>query len=176
MRGEEEQGGPRVTAEEFEEFYAHAVGRLTGQLYVMLGDLHEAQDVVQEAFVRGWDRRRQLTGDGNPEAWIRTVAWRLAVSRWRGRRRSDEAWRRHGGPAAAEPPGSGSVALVSALRELPQHQRRTIALHYVCDLSVEQIAAETGVSGSTVKTHLVRGRAALARRLPELQGEEPSDA
>lgn len=165
-----------MDVEEFEEFYAHAVGRLTGQMFVMLGDLHEAQDVVQEAFVRGWSRRRQLVGDANPEGWIRTVAWRLAVSRWRGRRRSDEAWRRHGGPPVAQPPGLGSVALVTALRELPQRQRRTLALHYVCDLSVDQIAAETGVSVSTVKTHLVRGRAALAHLLPEFQDEEPSDA
>ncbi|MCC2277679.1 RNA polymerase sigma factor [Streptomyces sp. ET3-23] len=85
-----------MTAEEFEELYAQTVARLTGQLYVMLGDLHEAQDVVQEAFVKGWSRRRQLERDGRPEAWIRTVAWRLAVSRWRFRRRSAEAWRRSG--------------------------------------------------------------------------------
>ncbi|NUQ99924.1 MAG: SigE family RNA polymerase sigma factor [Streptomyces sp.] len=177
MHGEAEENGEQLlTAEEFEEFYTHAVGRLTGQLYVMLGDLHEAQDVVQEAFVRGWSRRRQLGGDGNPEAWIRTVAWRLAVSRWRGVRRSREAWRRHGGPPPQEGPGPGSVALVSALRELPAHQRRTVTLHYVCDLSVEQIAAETGVSASTVKTHLVRGRSALARSLPDPRSEESSGA
>ncbi|MCZ4123521.1 SigE family RNA polymerase sigma factor [Streptomyces sp. H39-S7] len=156
-----------MTVEEFEEFYAHAVGRLTGQLYVMLGDLHEAQDVVQEAFVRGWSRRRQLDGDGAPEAWIRTVAWRLAVSRWRGRRRSDDAWQRHGGAQSVEGPGPEPVALVSALRELSPRQRRTVVLHYVCDLSVDQIAAETGVSSGTVKTHLHRGRAALADRLTD---------
>ncbi|MDJ0342131.1 SigE family RNA polymerase sigma factor [Streptomyces sp. H10-C2] len=156
-----------LTVEEFEEFYAHAASRLTGQLYVMLGDLHEAQDVVQEAFVRGWSRRRQLSGTGSPEAWIRTVAWRLAVSRWRGRRRSDEAWQRHGGPPPVEGPGPGPVALVSAIRELSPRQRRTVVLHYVCDLSVDQIAAETGLSSGTVKTHLSRGRAALAGRLQD---------
>jgi RNA polymerase sigma-70 factor (ECF subfamily) len=177
MRDEaEENWEPLLTAEEFEEFYAHAVRRLTGQLYVMLGDLPEAQDVVQEAFVRGWSRRRQLARDGNPEGWIRTVAWRLAVSRWRGRRRSEEAWQRHGGPPVVEGPGPGTVALVAALRELPPGQRRSVALHYVCDLTVEQIAAETGVSGSTVKTHLARGRAALAHFLPDAHAEEPPGA
>ncbi|MFJ6214488.1 SigE family RNA polymerase sigma factor [Streptomyces sp. NPDC092296] len=165
-----------MTVEEFEEFYASAVRRLTGQLYVMLGDLHEAQDVVQEAFVRGWSRRRQLAGDGNPEAWIRTVAWRLAVSRRRSRRRSEEAWRRHGEPPPVEGPGPGTVALVAALRELSPKQRRTVALHYVCDLSVEQIGAETGLSTGTVKTHLARGRAALVHRLPDPHAEEPPGA
>lgn len=161
-----------LTVEEFEEFYAQTVARLTGQLYVMLGDLHEAQDVVQEAFVRGWGRRRQLDRSGQPEAWIRTVAWRLAVSRWRRLRRSADAWRRSGAPPHVEGPGPAQVALVGALRELPAQQRRTLTLHYLCDLSVEQITSETGLSASTVKTHLSRGRKALAGRLHDPHIEE----
>ncbi|MEU8520069.1 SigE family RNA polymerase sigma factor [Streptomyces sp. NBC_01216] len=165
-----------LTVEEFEDFYAQKVACLTGQLYVMLGDLHEAQDVVQEAFVKGWTRRRQIDRDGHPEAWIRTVAWRLAVSRWRGRRRTADAWKRGGAPPPhVEAPGPDQVVLVDALRELPGQQRRTLTLHYLCDLTVEQIAAETGLSGSTVKTHLVRGRAALAHRLRNSRIEEGPD-
>ncbi|MGW4052761.1 SigE family RNA polymerase sigma factor [Streptomyces sp. NPDC004779] len=157
-----------MTVEEFEEFYAQAVARLTGQLYVMLGDLHEAQDVVQEAFVKGWNRRRQLDRDGQPEAWIRTVAWRLAVSRWRFRRRTAEAWRRDAvAPVVVEGPEPDHLVLVEAMRGLPQQQRRTLALHYLCDLSVDQVAAETGLSTGTVKTHLSRGRAALAHRIED---------
>jgi RNA polymerase sigma-70 factor (ECF subfamily) len=165
-----------LTVEEFEEFYAQTVGRLTGQLYVMLGDHQEAQDVVQEAFVRGWSRRRQLRCDARPEAWIRTVAWRLAVSRWRSGRRSADAWRRAGPPVPAEGPGPEPVVLVEALRELPPKQRRTLTLHYVCDLTVDQIAAETGLSPSTVKTHLVRGRSMLAHLLHDSRNEEASGA
>lgn len=165
-----------LTVEEFEDFYVQTAARLTGQLYVMLGDLHEAQDVVQEAFVKGWNRRRQLDRDGQPEAWIRTVAWRLAVSRWRLRRRAADAWTRSGALPDAEGPGPERVALVEGLRGLPAQQRRTMALHYVCDLTVEQIAGETGQSASTVKTHLVRGRAALAHRLQDPRIEEAAGA
>ncbi|MGW0663726.1 SigE family RNA polymerase sigma factor [Streptodolium elevatio] len=165
-----------MTIEEFEEFYAHAAARLTGQMYVMLGDAQEAQDVVQEAFVRGWSRRAQLDRNAQPEAWIRTVAWRLAVSRWRGRRRTEAAWRRTGAPPAVDGPGPETVALVAALRELPPRQRRTLTLHYLCDLTVEQIAAETDTSAGTVKTHLVRGRAALARILQDPRIEEAPGA
>lgn len=165
-----------MTVEEFEEFYAHAVKRLTGQLYVMLGDLHEAQDVVQEAFVRGWSHRARLALDGAPEAWIRTVAWRLAVSRWRRSRRSDEAWQRHGPPQPGQGPDPGSVALVTGLWQLSPKQRRTVTLHYVCDLSVEQIAQETGLSTGTVKTHLARGRAALSRHLDDPYAKEAPGA
>ncbi|MFF4983999.1 SigE family RNA polymerase sigma factor [Streptomyces sp. NPDC001046] len=165
-----------MTVEEFETFYAQTVGRLTGQLYVMLGDLQEAQDVVQEAFVKGWSRRSKLDRDGRPEAWIRTVAWRLAVSRWRSRRRASHAWQRSGVPPHTEGPGPEQVALVEALRELPGQQRRSLTLHYLCDLTVEQIAVETGLSASTVKTHLTRGRVALAHRLQDPRIEETPDA
>ncbi len=163
-----------LTVEEFEEFYAHTAARLVGQLYVMLGDRHEAQDVVQEAFVRGWSKLRALDRDGEPEAWIRTVAWRGAVSRWRVSRRSADAWERRGSPGADPGPGPEQVALVTALRELPPRQRRTVTLHYVCDLTVAQIAAETGLSTGTVKTHLARGRAALSHLLQDPRSEEAS--
>lgn len=169
-------GSGTLTVEEFETFYAQTVGRLTGQLYVMLGDLQEAQDVVQEAFVKGWSRRSQLDRDGRPEAWIRTVAWRLAVSRWRSRRRASHAWQRRGVPPHTEGPGPEQVALVEALRELPDQQRRSLTLYYLCDLTVEQIAVETGLSASTVKTHLTRGRVALAHRLQDPRIEETPDA
>ncbi|MGW1767969.1 SigE family RNA polymerase sigma factor [Streptomyces sp. NPDC002073] len=158
-----------MTVEEFEEFYAHSAKQLVGQVYLMTGDLHEAQDVVQEAFVRAWDRRGRLSRDAGPEAWIRTVAWRLAVSRWRRRRRASEAWRQHGAGAGTSvaAPEPGTVAMVAALRELPDRQRRVAVLHYVCDLTVEQVAAETGISAGTVKTHLSRARAALRPHLEE---------
>ncbi|MFJ8821347.1 SigE family RNA polymerase sigma factor [Streptomyces sp. NPDC102467] len=161
-----------MTAEEFEEFYAHAVGRLTGQLYVMLGDRQEAQDVVQEAFVKAWSRRGRLDREAAPEAWIRTVAWRLALRRHRGLRRSEQAWLRHGGAPSVGAPEPGSVALVEALRGLSAQQRRVVALHYICDLSVEQVAGETGLSTGTVKTHLSRGRAALAGRMQDPRAQE----
>ncbi|MFE9555786.1 SigE family RNA polymerase sigma factor [Streptomyces sp. NPDC006692] len=158
-----------MTDEEFEEFYAHSVKPLVGQVYLMTGDLQEAQDVVQEAFVRAWGRRARLDAGAGPDAWVRTVAWRLAVSRWRRGRRTAEAWRRHshGARPTAPEPDPGTVAMVDALRGLSDRQRRVAVLHYVCDLSVDQVAHETGISAGTVKTHLSRARAALAPRLLE---------
>jgi RNA polymerase sigma-70 factor (ECF subfamily) len=80
-----------MTPQEYDAFYAASFSRLTGQLYAMTGDWSEAQDVVQEAFIRAWDHRRTFDLGAAPEAWIRTTARRLAVSRcgaWRG----DCAW------------------------------------------------------------------------------------
>ena len=58
----------------------------------------------------------------------------------------------------------------------PSKQRRTMTLHYLCDLTVEQITGETGLSSSTVKTHLSRGRNALAHRLHDPRMEEAPGA
>jgi RNA polymerase sigma-70 factor (ECF subfamily) len=156
-----------MDAEEFDAFYAGSVHRLVGVLFSMTGDLAEAQDVVQEAFVRAWDHRATLARVEHPEAWVRTVAWRLAVSRWRRAKTSVTAWRRHGPPRDVPEPGVEHLALAQALRQLPEHHRRAIVLHYLCDLSVEQVAAETGTAVGTVKSHLSRGRTALAAHLSE---------
>jgi RNA polymerase sigma-70 factor (ECF subfamily) len=156
-----------MDAEEFDAFYAGSVHRLVGVLYTMTGDLAEAQDVVQEAFVRAWDQRRTLSAVEHPEAWVRTVAWRLAVSRWRRARTGVNAWRRHGPPPPVPEPDVEHLLLAQALRRLPENHRRAIVLHYLCDLSVEQVARETGSPTGTVKAHLSRGRAALASYLSE---------
>lgn len=152
---------------EFDAFYQRSFKRVVGQLYAMIGDFAEAQDVVQEAFVRAWDRRGQLAAAEHPEAWVRTVAWRLAVSRWRRTQNALSAWRRHGPPADVAEPEVHNVALVSALRRIPEAQRQVIVLHHLCDLSVEQIAAETGRPTGTIKAQLSRGRAALKEQLTE---------
>jgi RNA polymerase sigma-70 factor (ECF subfamily) len=162
-----------MTEDEFDAFYAAAFPRLTGQLYAFTGDHGEAQDVVQEAFVRAWDRRKSFLADSAPEAWIRTVAVRLAVSRWRRAKRWLELMRRHPPPEPVPGPGPEHAALVAALRQLPQAQRLAIVLHHLCDLSVEQVASETGAPVGTVKARLSRGRAALAKQLGTDEADEP---
>jgi len=62
----------------FEEFYAAHYTRLTVQVGAYLGDLVEAQDVVQEAFSRAWPRWESISRYEEPAAWIRRVAWNEA--------------------------------------------------------------------------------------------------
>lgn len=128
--------------------------------------------MVQEAFVRAWDRRADFLADGAPEAWIRTVAMRLAVSRRRRARRRLEVVRRTPPPEHTPGPDPDRAALVAALRRLPEAQRMALVLHHLCDLSVEQVASETGAPPGTVKARLSRGRAALARELAADDGEK----
>ena len=162
----------------FDAFYAEAFPRLTGQVYAMCGDLAEAQDCVQEAFIRAWDHRRQIDVAQSPDAWVRTVAWRIAVSRWRRARLSlRPPDRAHSRPSTAPEPDVAHTALVRALRQIAPDQRRAIVLHHLCDRSVGEIAAETGVPAGTVKARLSRGRQALADLLlDDPVNEEPYHA
>ncbi|MFP8886519.1 SigE family RNA polymerase sigma factor [Streptomyces mangrovi] len=169
MRPADEPQGRDARERAFDAFYASSVSRLIGQLYAMTGDLAEAQDVVQEAFVRAWERWSELDMDSAPEAWVRKVAWRLAVSRWRRMRTALAFARRQGPPAAVPPPDPHHVLLVQALRRIPEAQRRAVVLHHLCDLTVDQVAAETDCPVGTVKARLSRGRTALARLLADTE-------
>jgi RNA polymerase sigma-70 factor, ECF subfamily len=156
-----------VTDEDYRAFYASAFARLVGQVYLLTGDFAEAQDAVQEAFIRAWSRRRRFADGDEPEAWIRTVARRIAVSRWRTGRSVLAAWRRHGPAPDVPAPGVDTPLIVAALQQLPDEQRRAIVLHHLCDRSVDQVAVETGAPPGTVKARLSRGRDALRCILDE---------
>lgn len=156
---------------DFDEFYRASFARLVGQVCAMTGNLAEAQDCVQEAFVRAWLHRSGLTATASPDAWVRTVAWRLAVSRWRRARRALSLLDRSSTSDQAREPSIDRPALVTALAELPADQRRALVLYHLCDLSVADVAAETAVPIGTVKARLSRGRAALA----ELLKDEPQE-
>jgi RNA polymerase sigma-70 factor, ECF subfamily len=165
-----------VDAVAFDAFYSASFPRLVGQVYAMCGDLSEAQDCVQEAFVRAWDHHRQLDVLHAPEAWVRTVAWRLAVSRWRRARRALTLTDRSRPVAPPPEPDVQHTALVTALRQIPEDQRRAIVLHHLCDLPVADVAAETGAPVGTVKARLSRGRNALAALLSDDWAEEKHHA
>ena len=153
--------------DDFDELYRAAAPRLVRQLLPLVRDRQEAEDVVQEAYARAFARWSTVSAYDAPEAWIRTVAMRLAISRWRRSRNALAAWHRHGPPEDLPGTSPDAVALMAALRRLPEVQRVAIVLHHLVDLSVEQVAAETGVPTGTVKTRLARGRAALAPLLRE---------
>lgn len=146
----------------FDAFYAESRQRLFDCLYAVTGNAAEAQDAVQEAFARAWQRWSTVRDYGDPEAWVRTVARRIAISRWRRARTAILAHRRHGPPPAVPGPSADAVALVAALARLPMAQRVAIVLHHMVGLSVAEIAKETGAPTGTVKARLARGRRTLA--------------
>ncbi|GAB3969386.1 SigE family RNA polymerase sigma factor [Plantactinospora veratri] len=162
--------------DDFDEFYRGSRQRLLGYVYLLTGDLGEAQDAVQEAYIRAWQRWSRVRGYADPEAWVRVVAARVAISRWRSLRSRSRAYLRHGLPPDTPAPGTETIEVVAALRRLPEEQRTAIALYYLLGLPVAEVARETGAPVGTVKARLARGRAALAGLLTVVDLEEVADA
>jgi RNA polymerase sigma-70 factor (ECF subfamily) len=151
----------------FDDLYRATSRRLVHYAYALTGDLGEAQDLVQEVYIRAWQRWGRLQHYDSVEAWLRLVLSRLATDRWRRLGRMRAALTRSGPPGHADPPGDEVLLLVWALRRLPDTQRRALALHHLFDLPVDEVAAEVGVPIGTVKSWLARGRTALAAALTE---------
>jgi RNA polymerase sigma-70 factor, ECF subfamily len=138
--------------------------RLVVQLYGVVGDAGEAEDLVQDAFVRASAAGRRFQRVDNPEAWLRTTAINLHRNRWRKLRNFAKVR-----PKLETPndlPGLDQhLIVIDAMRRLSEQHREVLALHYLADLPVVEIAATLGVPEGTVKSRLMRGREALAAEL-----------
>lgn len=151
---------------DFDAFYAVWGPRLTRSIYLSTGDLTRAQDCVQEAFIRAWQRWAQLgSGAEEPTAWVRTVAWRLASNEWRRTIRQANALLRSAPQTAAPLPAEDVIAVRDALARVPVSQRMALVLYYCEDLPVRRIAEILSIPEGTVKARLSRGRTAIAEYL-----------
>jgi RNA polymerase sigma-70 factor (ECF subfamily) len=136
--------------------------RLVGVVSMVTGSSHLAEESVQEAFARAWERARKGYEFEHLAGWVATVALNQARS---GRRRAaaEKAARARLTPvgvSAADP----EVALVvrDALAGLPGRQRDAVVLYYLVDLDVATTAQLLKVSEGTVKSALSRAREKLA--------------
>ena len=155
-----------MTDADFDALYQARYGDVVAMAYALTGDLAEAQDLAQEAFCRAWQRWSTLAGYDDPLAWIRRVTANLAASRWRRLAVVRRHLHRQRTPDVA-PLDPDHVALVAALRTLPEPHRRAIVLHHLLDLPIADVAEDLDVAVGTVKSWLHRGRAALAAQLTE---------
>jgi RNA polymerase sigma-70 factor (ECF subfamily) len=155
----------------FDHFYRHEY-RSVYALCLALAGAASADDLAQDAFIRAHRQWEQIVAYDVPAAWVRRVAINLATSLARRSAAEGRAVRRFAGRRESSGPHRDPELLDpddrlwTEVRRLPPRQASILVLHYVEDLSVDQIAALLGLSANTVKVHLHRGRAALARRLP----------
>jgi RNA polymerase sigma-70 factor (sigma-E family) len=152
--------------EDFEAFVAARYDALLRTAYLLTGNHHDAEDLLQQALVQAvgaWGRMEQ------PEAYVRTILVRQNISRWRRRR-----WRE---VHAAEPPDRGApddpgaddrLALQQALALLAPRQRAVIVLRYYEDLTEVQTAAVLGIAVGTVKSQTRDALQRLREAMPEL--------
>lgn len=147
----------------FDEFYLGTRDRVLRQLTAMTTDPDLAGDVVQEAYARAWQRWAHVSCLDDPAAWVRTVAWRVAVSHFRRAAVASRRLTRLGRSPETRPQDETDTRLdvEAALRRLSPDHRRVLVLHEMVGLTVLQIAEETGVAEGTVKSRLSRARAHL---------------
>ena len=128
-------------------------------LATITGSYDSASDVLQEAFAEALRDRRKFRGEGAPEAWLWTIALRLAI-RERVRASNHQAPELDDAAAveADLPEPVADPVIAAALRSLPPRRRLIVFLHYFADLSYEQIAAACDVSPGTVAATLAQAR------------------
>src|SRR4029077_13436069 len=133
----------------------------------ILGDIHESEDAAQEAFVMAFRSLAGWRGDGPFGAWLTRVAGRIALRR--AQKRRDVGWIDPtdpdrpldipGGldPASISLRAERAAGLRDAVARLDEPYRETVALRFFGELSLDEIAIQTGRPLGTVKTHLRRG-------------------
>ncbi|MXG90038.1 SigE family RNA polymerase sigma factor [Nocardioides flavescens] len=147
---------------EFEQ-WVHARGAaLARSAYLLTGDVHLAEDLVQDTLVRVASRWRRL--DDRPDGYARTVMHHLAVDRWRRRRSRPDEVLTHAPPEAGGGDGADEadrrLLLRRALLQLTPRERAVVSLRFYEDLTEVETARVLGCSTSTVKSQT---RVALAR-------------
>jgi RNA polymerase sigma factor (sigma-70 family) len=162
--------------EPFERFYGREFRSVVGLAYALSGSRAASEDLAQEAFIaahRNWDK---VGAYEKPEAWVRRVVSNLSVSRFRKRTTEMKALTRLAGfrNESSVLPALPSEAeeFWATVRKLPKRQAQVIALHYLDDLPVNEIAGILECSPNTVKVHLHKGRKKLADRLGVDMGGE----
>jgi len=151
----------------FELLYQQDYASVVALTYGLSGSRWVAEELAQEAFLRAhrdWARVGEMD---SPGGWVRRVAINLARSRLR-RLRSETLARLRIGPSRATSnplSDSESDAFWEAVRRLPTRQAQAIALRYIEDHSVAEIADLLGIAEGTVKALLHQGRERLRRQL-----------
>ena len=163
----------RETAD-FDAFFAATSRRVVGQVFAMTGSLSDAEDAVQEAYARAWQRWSKISTYESPEAWVRSVAFRVSVSSWRKARNRLAAHRQTETAHATAGADPDRLAVIEALRRIAPEQRQVIVLHHLLGLGVDEVAREVGISAGTVKSRLARGRKALAPYVSEFSDDGPA--
>src|SRR3990172_6858243 len=166
---------PIRAVRDFESFYRSEYRAVVGLAYALSGSRLVAEDIAQDAFLaahKQWDR---VAFYEQPEAWVRRVVSNLAVSAFRTKVREAGALARLKPREEYLPRLPVEDAdFWKAVRTLPKRQAQVIALHYLEDRPVAEIARVLGCTANTVKVHLHKGRDRLARRLDERWEGTPS--
>lgn len=164
----------RADAQAFESLYRLHVGRVYGLCLRMTGNVAEAEDCTQEAFIQGWSKLDRFRGDSTFATWMH----RIAVNAVLGRKRKSSREQDRVQLAAEVSPAPVSTADTGELRDiaeaidrLPERARHVFVLYAVYGYSHEETAQMLEIAAGTSKAQLHRARRLLEQQLKE-QGFE----
>ncbi len=143
---------------------------------LILGNRSDAEEAVQEAFLRAWRFRASLTSGGDVRPWLYRVVVNTCNSKLRkeiphrDRRVADEELDGLPAPDDVAEHLAGASDLMTALQSLPAHLRIVVVLRYFADLSERELATAIGKRPGTVKSRLHEARRLLAEH-PALRSQ-----
>jgi RNA polymerase sigma-70 factor (sigma-E family) len=150
-------------SEEFRQFARDRGWPLQQTAYLLCGDWHSAQDVVQETLIKAYRHWARVKRADNPDAYVRGILLNEVRDRWRRPERAVPV--AHFPAEPAVPDASDDIArrdrLLQALLELPLQQRMTVVLRYLEDMTQVETAKSLGCSEGTVKSQSSRALATL---------------
>lgn len=156
--------------ESFTEYVRARLTSLSRAAFLLTGEVHAAEDLVQQTLIQVAARWERIVANGDPEPYVRRVLYRQHISLWRRHRRDPmpvESLPERPGPDDASMVAV-SLAVREALARLTPKQRAVIVLRFFDDLTEAQAAAVLDCSVSTVKSHTRDGLARLRSLAPEL--------
>lgn len=152
---------------DFDEFVGASWPSLFRTAYLLMGDYHLAEDVLQSALAKVYVVWTRVARMENPRSYTRTVVTNEALAWWRRRSSSEQpiAFWPEAAAAGHEEAVTQAHVVWQALQRLPPRQRAVIVLRYYEDLSEAEIASTLGISTGSVKTHAHHARRALGSSL-----------
>jgi RNA polymerase sigma-70 factor (ECF subfamily) len=145
--------------------------------FAVLRRHHDAEDSVQETFVRVWRYRSKLDAVEDAKTWLARIAWRVAVDRWRKRGGSNEIAIDHSDKPAIDVIAPGASAhetmlslqaeakLERLIASLPTKLREPLILSTVEEMSPKEVSATLGINEAAVRSRVFRARQILREKL-----------
>jgi RNA polymerase sigma-70 factor (sigma-E family) len=155
--------------ERFRAWAAARVARLHRAAYLLCGDWHVAEDLVQETLARSALHWAAVESSNHPEAYVRQILMNLVRQRWRRRlgRERPVSHLDQGTVADGASDRAARAELMAALRQLPPKQRAAVVFRYFEQLSEAETARALGCSVGTVKSQTHRGLHTLRTLMTE---------
>ncbi|MGV3710816.1 MAG: RNA polymerase sigma factor [Gemmatimonas sp.] len=161
----------RGDAEAFERLYRRHAARVNALCRRLTGDATRADELLQDVFVRAWERLASFRGESSLESWLH----RVTVNVFLAANRSDKRRRAHEDVAdstsyeltgeTSPPDVAGGIDLERAISLLAPGARMAFVMHDIEGYSHEEIAAMTGIAPATVRVQLHRARRQLMEAL-----------